>query len=89
MTRERIARFCSTFKHGSIMYPEMGKPTPADYHLADAFLALTCGAVDVNSNIASFSSDGPTVDGREKPEVLARGLGTQTVHADNDSGIVA
>ena len=53
---------------------------------ADAFQVITCGAVDINGNIAGFSSDGPTADGRVKPEVLARGVNTWTVSPSNDSG---
>lgn len=34
---------------------------------------LTIGAVDSNGNYASFSSIGPTVDGRVKPDVMAQG----------------
>ena len=34
---------------------------------------LTVGAVDSNGNYASFSSIGPTVDGRIKPDVMAQG----------------
>ncbi|MBM3316426.1 MAG: S8 family serine peptidase [Candidatus Eisenbacteria bacterium] len=45
--------------------------TPAD---ADSMLA--CGAVDSLNVIASFSSCGPTFDGRTKPEVVARGVQT-------------
>ena len=43
---------------------------------ADAFEIISCGAVDVLGNIASFSSRGPTFDGRTKPEVCARGVST-------------
>ncbi len=43
---------------------------------ADAFGALTVGAVDRNDEIAYFSSHGPTFDGRIKPEVVARGYRT-------------
>ena len=46
---------------------------------ADAPQVITCGAVDPNGVIASFSSDGPTADGRVKPELLARGINTYTV----------
>ncbi len=35
---------------------------------------LTIGAVDSNNNLASFSSRGPTYDGRIKPDVVAMGL---------------
>ncbi len=50
---------------------------------ADAFDVLTIGAVDANGVIAGFSSDGPTRDGRIKPELLARGVATQTVDPFN------
>jgi subtilisin family serine protease len=53
---------------------------------ADAFQVITCGAVDSGGVIASFSSDGPTADGRVKPEVLARGVSTNTVSPTSDSG---
>lgn len=42
----------------------------------DAWGALTVGAVKSNSDIAYFSSYGPTADGRQKPEVCARGYST-------------
>jgi len=42
----------------------------------DAFGALTVGAVNSNGDIASFSSHGPTYDGRTKPEVCAMGYHT-------------
>ncbi len=35
---------------------------------------LTVGAVDANKNLASFSSRGPALDGRVKPELVARGV---------------
>ena len=35
---------------------------------------LSVGAVDINGNIAKFSSRGPTPDGRVKPEVVAPGV---------------
>ncbi len=40
---------------------------------ADARWVLAVGAVDKNGNIASFSSTGPTYDGRIKPDICARG----------------
>lgn len=35
---------------------------------------LSVGAIDINGNIAQFSSRGPTPDGRIKPEVVAPGV---------------
>ncbi len=43
---------------------------------ADADSVISVGAVNSNGFIASFSSRGPTFDGRLKPEVCALGLGT-------------
>jgi len=40
---------------------------------ADAFNVISVGAVDTNNNVATFSSRGPTFDGRIKPEIVAQG----------------
>ena len=40
---------------------------------------LTIGAVDSNGNYASFSSIGPTVDGRVKPDVMAQGSSSAVI----------
>ena len=49
---------------------------------ADADSILTIGAVAYDSSKASFSSFGPTVDGRIKPTVVARGLNAYVI--DNE-----
>lgn len=41
---------------------------------ADGFDVIAAGAVDSSGKIASFSSPGPTYDGRIKPEVCALGV---------------
>lgn len=43
---------------------------------ADGDSVITIGAVDANGNKASFSSIGPTYDGRTKPDLMARGVAT-------------
>ncbi|MFM6998959.1 MAG: S8 family serine peptidase [Bacteroidota bacterium] len=53
---------------------------------ADADSILAVGAVDEFGVRASFSSQGPSADGRVKPDVAARGLGATVV---NSSGNVA
>ena len=53
---------------------------------ADGFQVITCGAVSSSGTITSFSSDGPTADGRIKPEVLALGSGTDTVNPFSTTG---
>jgi serine protease AprX len=56
---------------------------------ADALDVFTCGAADGNGNIAGFSSDGPTADGRVKPEVLARGVATLTVWPNDNVNLAS
>ena len=51
---------------------------------ADADSVITVGAVQLDSTKASFSSVGPTADGRTKPDVVA--LGTGIVYALPNSG---
>lgn len=53
----------------SSSWPWIGAP-------ADGDSVFSIGAVDANGNIASFSSIGPTADGRLKPNVVARGSST-------------
>ncbi len=50
---------------------------------ADADSVISVGAVDAFNVAASFSSHGPTADGRIKPEVLARGVGTFLAGTDS------
>ena len=57
---------------GSGSSPFVGTP-------ADAFGVLTIGAVDSNGNYVSFSSRGPTVDGRIKPDVMAQGSSSAVI----------
>ena len=52
---------------------------------ADAFDVLSIGAVDSVGSIASFSSSGPTADGRVKPELLGTGVATWTVCSLTDT----
>ncbi|MFC2168383.1 S8 family serine peptidase [Acidobacteriota bacterium] len=52
----------------------------------DAPEIITVGAITPDGSIASFSSDGPTVDGRIKPEVLALGSRAATVSIADRNG---
>ncbi len=52
---------------GDTFNPNIGMP-------GDAANALTVGAVDAFESYVSFSSIGPTADGRIKPDVMAQGL---------------
>jgi serine protease AprX len=51
---------------------------------ADADSILTVGAVDENKEIASFSSYGPTSDGRVKPSVCAQGENTEVINSQGN-----
>ena len=52
---------------------------------ADAVHALSIGAIDANGSYASFSSQGPSYDGRVKPDVVAQGQ--QSVLSNTDGAI--
>jgi len=52
---------------------------------ADAEHVISVGAVDTNGVISSFSSRGPTFDGRIKPEAVARGVNTYCALAGGQS----
>ena len=52
---------------GNSSWPKIGMP-------ADATNVITVGAVDSTGLKASFSSIGPTADGRIKPDVMAQGM---------------
>ena len=58
---------------GSSAWKYMGAP-------ADAPSVISVGAVDALGNIASFSSFGPTADGRIKPEILAKGASASVIN---------
>ncbi len=68
------------FNKGIVVVISAGNSgTSPDPHIgtpADAIGALTIGAVNSVEQYASFSSIGPSYDGRVKPDVCAKGLGT-------------
>jgi hypothetical protein len=53
---------------------------------ADGFDILAVGAVDMNGTQASFSSHGPSYDGRVKPNVTAQGHGAIVVYQSGNIG---
>lgn len=64
---------------GIVVVTSMGNSGSASGTLtapADAFESISVGAVNSSGTIASFSSRGPTYDGRTKPEVVAQGVST-------------
>jgi serine protease AprX len=74
-------------ERGIVVCNAMGNSGPGSGTLlapADADSIIACGAVDGSGYLASFSSRGPTYDGRTKPEVCARGVSTRCA---NPSGV--
>lgn len=55
---------------------------------ADADGAISIGAVDSTGTRASFSSIGPTYDGRIKPDVVAMGVGVRVADPHNPTRFV-
>lgn len=53
---------------------------------ADAFNLIAVGAVDRFNTVTSFSSRGPTFDGRIKPEIVAQGSQVQYGNVSNQYG---
>lgn len=58
-------------------FPYIGAP-------ADGFKVFSIGAVNASGVRASFSSIGPTYDGRIKPDVMAQGQGTALAGSNNN-----
>ena len=75
------------FSRGMICVVSAGNDGNDAWHYisapADAVNALTIGAVKADENYATFSSQGPTFDGRVKPDVTAQG---QTPYVSDASG---
>ncbi|MCP3866519.1 MAG: S8 family serine peptidase, partial [Gammaproteobacteria bacterium] len=56
---------------------------------ADGDSVVTVGAVDISGTVASFSSPGPTFDGRIKPDVCALGVGNRVAAPFDDHMFMA
>ncbi len=71
-------------RKGMLVCVAAGNEGSKDWHYitapADADSILTVGAVNTSGAIASFSSRGPSADGRTKPEVCAVGWGTVLIN---------
>lgn len=63
----------SAGNYGAQSWKYVGSP-------ADAHGALAVGATNADGEKASFSSYGPTYDGRIKPQIMAQGQGTAVVN---------
>ncbi|MBX2973153.1 MAG: S8 family serine peptidase [Flavobacteriales bacterium] len=77
-SRKGMVPVCSAGNRGGDDWHYISAP-------ADAIDVLTVGAVGDVENHAPFSSNGPSADGRVKPDVCAMGWGTTILRADTDS----
>ncbi|HEX7421422.1 MAG TPA: S8 family serine peptidase, partial [Thermoanaerobaculia bacterium] len=79
------ATFCETTRH-----PQITSVLPAPWMsigvTASAKNVIAVGAVDAGKGIASFSSRGPTRDGRVKPDIVAQGEGVYSTIPNNSYG---
>jgi len=73
---------------GMIVVNSAGNSGNNDWHYitspADAVSVLTVGAVSYDETITSFSSFGPTYDGRVKPDVCAQGGNAAVITTSGD-----
>jgi len=76
------------FSRGMLLINSAGNEGSSSWHYigapADAPSILSIGAVDASGNIAAFSSWGPTVDERVKPDVCAQGQGSAVINTSNN-----
>ena len=67
-------------RRGVVVCSAMGNEGATSWHIltspADADSIISVGAVNSSGVLASFSSVGPTADGRTKPDVVALGVST-------------
>jgi len=72
------------FSRGMILVNAAGNEGTSSWHYivapADAPSVLSVGAVDATPNVASFTSFGPTSDGRIKPDVAAMGKSSTIIN---------
>ncbi|MEA3500986.1 MAG: S8 family serine peptidase [Candidatus Marinimicrobia bacterium] len=88
-----IAQICNwAANRGTIIVTAMGNEANAYSDInqsiwspADAFGVVAVGATDFSGEVASFSSRGPTSDGRIKPDISAPG--TNITHASLQGGV--
>jgi len=77
---------------GITVVTAMGNEQSSSWHYliapADADTVIAVGAVDSDGVLTSFSSVGPTYDGRIKPDVVALGLYTSAVSPSDSTGYV-
>ncbi len=84
-----VTQACNlAFERGVVTFAAAGNEGTSKWHYitapADAYKILAVGSVNPDGTKASFSSFGPTSDGRIKPEIVAQG--TSDYHAVSGGG---
>ncbi len=78
------------FDKGIVVITSAGNEGANSWHYitapGDGFNTITIGAVSPSNVVASFSSRGPTYDGRIKPEIVAQGISVYNSVAETDAG---
>ena len=78
------------FDRGVLTFTAAGNEGNSSWHYvdmpADGFNVLAVGAVDNNNIVASFSSRGPTFDGRIKPDIVTQGVNVYGANANTSNG---
>ena len=73
---------------GIVLFNSAGNEARSDWRTlifpADAENIITVGSVDKDSVLSSFSSVGPSADGRVKPDLMAMGSGDYVVEGSGD-----
>lgn len=76
------------FDKGMLLVTSAGNSGNSDFPWvstpADAPGVFTIGAVNSNGDAAGFSSQGPTVDGRIKPDIMTQGQEASIINQNND-----
>ena len=79
-----------TFRKGVLTVSSAGNEggTPWFFIIApaDGFNTIAVGAVNINNQVANFSSRGPSFDGRIKPDIVADGVSVFGASAGNFNG---
>lgn len=78
------------FRRGVVTITSAGNEGGGIWHYitapADGFNTLGIGAVNNDNQVASFSSRGPSYDGRVKPDMVTQGVSVYGASANNYSG---
>jgi serine protease AprX len=86
-----VTKACElAFSKGVVTITAGGNEANTKWHYitapGDGFNTITVGAVSSSNEVTSFSSRGPTYDGRIKPDILAQGSGVFAVSASGFTG---